>query len=96
MFSEHIYSLSLSLTPSLSLPPSLTPSPSLFSEALEQLQSELRLWPPGLLVQLSQPFRNVAVPSEILPSLFEGQLASLVSETLCNDLCDWCWLYLLS
>jgi ubiquitin carboxyl-terminal hydrolase 44/49 len=53
-------------------------------EALEQLQSELRLWPPGLLVQLSQPFRNVAVPSEILPSLFEGQLASLVTYKTCR------------
>ena len=71
-------SLSSSLRPSL--PPFL--SSGVISEALERLQSELRLWPPGLKVQLSQPFRNIATPSEILPSLFEGQLASLVRETL--------------
>ena len=48
------------------------------SESLEQLQSELSLWPSGLTLELSQPLRNVAVPSEILSSLFEGQLTSQV------------------
>ena len=49
------------------------------SELLHRLHEELCQSPPGLTITLSHPFRDVVSLHELLPSLFQGELASEVS-----------------
>lgn len=61
--------------------PHHTPS---HSELLDRLQTELEdHWPLGCTVSLSSTFRDIAVPQEILPSLFQGRLTSKVRLVSC-------------
>ena len=54
------------------------------SELLDRLQTELEAhWPLGYTVSLSSTFRDIAVPHEILPSLFQGRLSSKVRRVSC-------------
>ena len=49
------------------------------SELLDRLQTELEdHWPLGYTVSLSATFRDIVIPHEILPSLFQGRLTSKV------------------
>ena len=52
-----------------------------FSELLDRLQSELLQYPSQLTITITHPSRDVVTARELLPSLFEGQLSSMVS---CN------------
>ena len=54
------------------------------SELLHRLHEELCQSPPGLTITLSHPFRDVVALSELLPSLFQGELASEVSYERCK------------
>ena len=47
------------------------------SELLDYLQGELDDWPSN--VRLVSPSRQLAIPHEVLPSLFQGKLTSKVT-----------------
>lgn len=51
------------------------------SELLDRLQSELLQCPSQLTIAIKHPSNDVVTARELLPSLFEGQLSSMVS---CN------------
>lgn len=50
---------------------------TLSSELLGHLQGELDDWPSN--IRLVSPSRQLAIPHEILPSLFQGKLTSKVT-----------------
>lgn len=50
----------------------------MFSELLDQLQTELLKCPSELVIKISSPFKDVVPARELLQSLFEGQLMSTV------------------
>lgn len=55
------------------------------SELLDRLQSELLQYPSQLTITITHPSKDVVTARDLLPSLFEGQLSSMVS---CNmDIC---------
>ena len=54
------------------------------SELLDRLQTELEdHWPLDYTVSLSSTFTDIVIPHEILPSLFQGRLASKVRRVPC-------------
>ena len=50
---------------------------TLHSELLDHLQGELDDWPSN--IRLVSPSRQLAIPHEVLPSLFQGKLTSKVT-----------------
>ena len=60
---------------------------SSYSELLEQLQSELDQCPHTHILTLSTPYRDVALPREVLPNLFQMRIVSEVSECVCVCVC---------
>jgi len=53
-------------------------------ELLDRLQTELQQWSSTHAIPLSTPFREVAIPHEVLPSLFQGTLSSELKYCRCG------------
>ena len=60
------------------------------SELLERLQSELDEAPHTHVLTLSTPYRDVALPHEVLPNLFQVKVVSEVSVSVYVSVCVCC------